>query len=252
MGIGKTGSSSGSASSFILTTDAVLSCPVADCGLALSSEELFLGWTTVVHDATDLAPFEAALTAKELNVASRFRRHGDRAGYVLAHGLLRRLLAAFCAVPAQELRFRTGPFGKPLLESGALSFSISHCGSTAIVAISSPEMTVGIDIERVREIDDMETIVRRYFSPLEYAAWCAQPHSARQQAFFRLWTRKEAVLKATGEGLQRSLSSFTVSCDMPPELLAPAPPAWSLHDLAEPAGYVGAVAAAPQPLSSTF
>jgi 4'-phosphopantetheinyl transferase len=156
--------------------------------------------------------------------------------------MLRRLLAAYDCGAAEELRFLIGPQGKPTLHDGRLSFNLSHSGAVAIVAVAPGEVDLGIDVEHVRPMANMEKLVGRFFSPLERTALSSQPLERREAAFFRLWTRKEAFIKATGKGLTRPLDSFTVSLGEPPTIIKPLLPDWSLHHLEPAPDYVGTLA----------
>jgi 4'-phosphopantetheinyl transferase len=139
-------------------------------------------------------------------------RHGER--YVVAHARLRQVLAATLQVDAGSLAFTEGEHGKPELAGSAagsgLHFNLSHSGPLGLVGWSW-HRDVGVDVEAWREMRDEAALVRRYFSPVEIAAWEALPPSERTEAFFNLWTRKEAYIKALGRGLSLPLASFDVS-----------------------------------------
>src|SRR5258706_5260926 len=184
--------------------------------------------------------------------AERFRFQRDRERFIVAHGLLRTILGGYLGGAAGQLRFCYGAYGKPELapECGAaLSFNLSHAHELALYAITR-ERAVGVDIEHMRPgIADI-AIAERFFSPHEVAALQALPDAERGLAFFTCWTRKEAYIKARGEGLSLPLDQFEVS-------LAPGQPAsllktywdpqeasrWSLRELYPGLGYVAAVAA---------
>ena len=170
---------------------------------------------------------ERVISADEAVRAARFVVAADRTRYAAAHGLLRVVLSGYLGVRPEEVVFERGIGGKPCVASRRVRFSLSHSGARGLVAVSA-EREVGVDIERIRELGDVEGLARRCFSPLERAALSAVPPSQRQAAFFAGWTRKEAFLKVLGEGLSRPLDSFDVT-------LKPGEPARLLRDRGAPA-----------------
>jgi 4'-phosphopantetheinyl transferase len=152
-----------------------------------------------VHVLDGLPPPDASqlLSSDETVRASRLRDAGQAQAYVCAHAALRRLLGTRIRREPRELRFKTGPHGKPALEDAPdLHFSISYRGGCAAVAIA--QRAVGIDVESLRAAVDATGIAQRFFTP-EEQAWVA--HSQDRQAFYTLWTRKEALVKAAGVGI---------------------------------------------------
>jgi len=116
-------------------------------------------------------------------------------------------LAAYLDVLPGDLHLGRGPFGKPALEGAhaRLSFSWSHTGDVALLGVAWELPELGVDIERDRPRPRLLDIAGRYFAPDETAWLAAQPQEDRQAAFLRLWTAKEAVLKAHGQGLSYGL-----------------------------------------------
>jgi len=153
-------------------------------------------------------------------------------------------------VPAKELAFDLNEFGKPELAGSEIMFNLSHSHGLALFAVTRGR-AIGIDIERIREEMTIGKIARRFFSPAEASALSALPAHQQAEAFFNCWTRKEAWIKARGQGLSIALNSFEVS-------LAPGEPArlratrpdpeeasrWSLVALACEPGYAAALAVA--------
>lgn len=164
-----------------------------------------------------------SLDARERERASAlvFRVHRER--YNVAHGLVREVLAAYLRIPAAEVIYRYGQHGKPYVVLGgattALRFNASRSAGLGLCAIALGR-DVGVDIERIRLDVDQRGISERYFSPVEHAAIRALPVGQRVRAFYDCWTRKEAELKATGDGLSVPLDSFEVPVTPDP---APAP-----------------------------
>jgi 4'-phosphopantetheinyl transferase len=191
------------------------------------------------------------LSQEEQEQAARFRFPGGRRRFTAAHAALRLVLERLVGLPARELRLRCSPYGKPDLDlpPGApdVRFNLSHSGEVALVAAALGR-TVGVDVERIRTKFAGEAVARRFFSPAEVDALLLLPDAQRVQGFFNCWTRKEAYVKAHGQGISLGLSTFEVS-------LAPgAPPAltachtnpsetgrWAVFDLPVGAGYAGAL-----------
>ncbi|HTT66613.1 MAG TPA: 4'-phosphopantetheinyl transferase superfamily protein [Gemmatimonadales bacterium] len=192
---------------------------------------------------------EAFLSAAEVARAHRFVHAADRRRYVCAHGLLRLVLSGYVGRGPREITFEEGPGGKPrLADQPGPRFNLSHAEDLALVAVSR-DREVGIDVERIREIGSLRALADACFSPAERAALAAIAGPLRLQAAFAGWTRKEAFLKALGEGLARPLDSFDVTLvpGEPARLLrvedAPdAPGRYTLRAVQPAPGYVGAVA----------
>lgn len=182
--------------------------------------------------------------------AARFAFDRDRRTYVMSHGILRRVLAAACHLNPARLRFRQAARGKPELVDAppGLQFNLSHTEGFCLVGVTWGA-AIGVDIERVRATDDMTQLVRQCFSPAEQREYDALPVADRCRGFFKGWTRKEAFIKAVGDGLSYPLEKFDVSLapDRPARLLAiggsqTAAAAWSM-DVLEPAPDVQAAVA---------
>jgi 4'-phosphopantetheinyl transferase len=194
----------------------------------------------------------AALSEAERVRAARFRFDADRARFVASHAALRGILASYLDAAPASLEFGEGTHGKPFLAAPAdgrsLRFSLSHSGEIALVALSLGR-EVGVDVERVRPLDDLDGFVARYLSPLEREALARVTAGDRLRAFFETWTLKEAYLKACGDGLLRELDAFDVTVgDAQPRLLAvrdrPGDEGrWGLRRLAPRGGYTAALAA---------
>ena len=155
----------------------------------------------------------AALSLDELERAGRFHFERDRHRFVVARGMVRAILARYLEVEPAVLEFAYGSHGKPTLahswSSPPLCFNVAHSQDLGILAVARSE--VGVDIECFRPIEDCEAIVSRYFSPAEAAALMRFEPERRLTAFFYCWTRKEAFIKARGEGLSYPLESFEVT-----------------------------------------
>ncbi|MCP4641832.1 MAG: 4'-phosphopantetheinyl transferase superfamily protein [bacterium] len=184
------------------------------------------------------------LDADERTRASRFRAPAARERYVVARACLRRLLGSYLGVAPTEIELEYGPHGKPQvrLDSSApeLQFNLTHSGDLALVAVAV-DRRIGVDIERRRDRIDLEGIAKRFFAPEESAALMQLPDSERMRAFGQCWTRKEAYIKAWGEGLSHPLDAFVVSfgADDPPRIVSTRPDPreadrWDVHDVPIP------------------
>jgi 4'-phosphopantetheinyl transferase len=174
---------------------------------------------------SELRFFESILAEDEINRANRFHFQKDRERFVAGRGLLRTILSSYVGVPSDEIIFTYGSHGKPGLawQDGrpAIEFNLAHSGGTAIYAITQ-DRTVGVDIELIQHDFPVQSVAERFFSLSELAELQALPNKMRTEAFFKCWTRKEAFIKARGDGLSCPLSDFDVS-------LTPGEPARLLH-----------------------
>lgn len=165
--------------------------------------------------------------------------------FVAGRARLRSLLGEHLGLDPRALIFVQNAFGKPrLADHPSVHFSLSHSSDQAVLA-ASEQREIGIDIERVRPLDHLD-LARRYFHPSEVAAIeGARPPEEQLLAFFRIWTLKEAIVKAIGKGLSLPLDTFDVSIATSPPTMVSAPEgsprAWWLHQTA--GGYCFALAA---------
>lgn len=191
--------------------------------------------------AADLDTVDAdgdVLSEDELERAARFRYDRDRRRFVAGRAVLRRLLAGYVDASPADISFEYGAYGKPDVPQAPVSFNLSHSGSHALFAFG-PRFELGVDVEVLENalVDDL-LVAKRFFSPREVEVLRAFAPSARPRAFLRCWTRKEAFVKARGDGLSLPLQDFDVSFAMgePPALLRTAwsrdePGEWTLEDV---------------------
>jgi 4'-phosphopantetheinyl transferase len=202
-------------------------------------------WTWPLDPAAaEISRLRPLLSPDELERADRFVMGRDRTHFVAARGRLREILANRLSTTPEGLAFAYSEHGKPRLIGGsAPRFNLSHSGGMAALAISNDAET-GIDIEAVRTIK--EDLARDNFSASEQRELAALSAHDRREGFFRCWTRKEAVIKATGEGFARDLMSFDVSLSVSdPRLLrieGDDAAAWRLAHFEPREGYIGAIA----------
>jgi 4'-phosphopantetheinyl transferase len=220
--------------------------------LSLAQDEVHVWRASLDVAPSTVDALSLTLTPDELQRANRFRFYRGRLDFIVARGGLRAILGRYLQKHPRELRFEYGSHGKPeladnLVEPG-LRFNLSHAHRLALYAISLGR-EVGIDIEWIRPEFPGDEIAESFFSRGEVLALSSLPAGQKTEAFFNCWTRKEAYIKARGEGLSIPLERFEVS-------LAPGEPArllkvdgdpderarWTLSALIPGPGYVAALA----------
>jgi 4'-phosphopantetheinyl transferase len=171
------------------------------------------------------------LSAHEQAVAARYASPEDRRRHVLSHAAVRRILAVYIGREAGDIRFAVGPHGKPRVVGSDIEYSLAHAGRLGLVGVGRRH-PLGVDVEPVRLLPLADELKRACFTPSEREHLDAVGSA---DELLRLWVRKEAALKATGEGLSRSLDSVDV-------LTGSGLPGWKLRDLVPARGYVAAAA----------
>ncbi len=192
----------------------------------LAPDEVHVWLLDLPEAATDeahalLARLRSQLSVDERARADKFVIEPARVQFVVARCALRQLLAGYCAATPSEIGFDKGPRGKPSARGQSIRFNVSHSGQVALIAVSR-NLELGVDVEQVWDRQDPYALADRYFSPTELSALDAVAVDQRSEAFFWIWTRKEAYIKARGDGLYLALDSFDVTCgrDPAPRLLA--------------------------------
>lgn len=227
-------------------------CAGFDGDYPLADDEVHVWRISLELSASNAAKFWLTLSSDERERAERFHFEVDRRRSVVARGVLRLLLGKVLNLPADSLRFEYDEFGKPRListQEQRLRFNVSHSGDLILIAITK-DRAVGVDVERIRADIDLDKVAARFFSPNEYKSLGLLTGPIRYEAFFACWTRKEAYLKARGDGLSMPLDQFDVSF-LPNEearlLETRQDPQeaerWRLLPVSAPSGYVATVAA---------
>jgi 4'-phosphopantetheinyl transferase len=194
--------------------------------------------------------YRRLLSPDEIVRADRFVFEHLTRSYELSQGALRLLLARSLKCTPQYIEFGFGPRGKPMLQAGSqLCFNMAHSGGLALYACTL-NCEIGVDVEELRDIPDIEQVASHYFSKAEAVELLSiGPEIPRREAFFRCWTRKEAYIKAIGEGLYLPLDQFQVT--LLPDTAAKfvhigndvsAASEWTLQHLDPAPNYVGALA----------
>jgi 4'-phosphopantetheinyl transferase len=213
-------------------------------------------WRVPLDDDARADSYWSLLSDEERRRASRFVRDVHRRRFVAAHGALRSILASYVDAEPGALDFVNGEHGKPALRGvtgrHSVEFNLSHSDDLALVAVARAR-PVGVDLERWSDGVEHLELAERFFSPGERKALRALAHAPDLVAagFFAAWTRKEAYLKATGQGIVRGLHHFDVALTPgePARLLADrldddATARWSMFALEPAPGYSAALVVA--------
>jgi len=182
--------------------------------LALSEAHVHVWCLSLERPPEELALFFSLLSSDEKAHAERFYFEKNRDQYAVGRGLLRTLLGGYLGEEPARIGFAYGPHGKPALATAgrerSLEFNLSHSGNLAIYAFSWGRR-LGIDLERVRPMPDEDRFADRFFSARESALVRSLAGDGKLAAFFTIWTCKEAVLKADGDGLAKPINETEVS-----------------------------------------
>jgi 4'-phosphopantetheinyl transferase len=202
--------------------------------------------------ATRLNLLSQTLSADELERAGRFRFKRDRDRFTAARATLRAILARYLGSDPASVTFTYGPQGKPAVDAGTegveLGFNLTHSEELALVGVTIGR-PIGVDLEVVRPFEDVKDVTARIFSARELAEFQSLAPSQQKPAFFSAWTRKEAVVKATGLGFSTDVAEVEVTFapDVPARLVslhgdAEAAAGWTLRELGTAPRYAAAVA----------
>lgn len=189
-------------------------------------------WRLRPADRLAKEDYLACLIPDERKRAERFLFPADQEQSISSRGTLRMLLRHYTgAEHPRDLQIDHGQKGKPYLAGSDLRFNLSHTRNLALFAFAR-EIELGVDVENLRAADDLDAVAEQNFAPAEREALHVLPLGKRVPAFYRCWTRKEALLKAEGSGLFRALDTFTVSlrAGEPARVLA-GPEGWELRDI---------------------
>jgi 4'-phosphopantetheinyl transferase len=238
--------------------------PIDEWGLIsagdeLGADEAHVWMASLDQPANVVAKLATILSRDEYQKAMRYYRPVDRDRFIVGRGILRKIISAYLALPADQLRFTYNEYGKPAVSDDqndcALNFNLSHSAELILYAVTR-ERVVGIDIEYIREDFATLEIAEHFFSKDEVEALKSLPTDQRTIGFFNCWSRKEAFIKAKGMGVSYPLDRFTVS-------LAPGePPAllkvdddelevarWKMYELNPGAGYAAAMIVTEPPVT---
>lgn len=216
---------------------------------ALQENDIHLWLLPIRREPEMLSHFHEVLSLEERRRAQRFRVESARSQFICGRGFLRRLLGGYLDCPPQAVQFTRNEFDKPYVfyPETSLHFNLSHSGDFVLCGFRW-HRDLGVDIEECRPNVDIESISRRYFARNEIDFIFAQNGEERLPRFFRVWTRKEAVIKALGTGISDELLALDIPVDLSQERLfcrLPYPQLgtdWTLMSLPCSSGYEAAMA----------
>ena len=197
-------------------------------------------------DELQLQFFRETLSSDEIARAERFYFPEHRQRFMAGRGTLRAILGQYLDIAPKQVEFEYQPRGKPLLAAKfadqGLLFNLSHSQDLALLGISYQHQ-IGVDLEYIRTMSDLEGLAKRFFSAREYEYLRLLSPAQQQQIFFRYWTCKEAYLKATGDGLvQLEEIEIDLTPNQPSKLLVSGD--WSLRELTPADNFAAAVVVA--------
>jgi 4'-phosphopantetheinyl transferase len=152
------------------------------------------------------------LSQEELDQAHSFKFERDRECFLVRRGILRKLITKYTGLDRADIKYAVNPCGKIFLPDHHLTFNTSHSHNKIALAFSLSH-TIGVDIEQIRSLPDIPQIIDRWFSKTEKTELLKLPKDSHLEAFYQIWTQKEAFIKAEGKGLAHSLQDFSVSVD---------------------------------------
>jgi 4'-phosphopantetheinyl transferase len=218
----------------------------------MAGDEIHVWCADLDKLATELPEFASPLSESERKRAAQFRFDCDRNRFIVRHGVLRMILGSYLNIEPARVTFSYQSRGKPLVSVPATApyfhFNLSHSNGLALIA-GTRRAALGVDIECLRFVPEADQIAAKFFSPHETAVLNAIPAEQKMEAFFHCWTRKEAYLKATGEGIADALPRIEVSLTpgqsarllkINGETIAAS--RWTLNALSPAPGFVGALA----------
>lgn len=182
-------------------------------GLLISDRDIHIWRANLDLPITRIKKYHQMLSNDEGVRAERFRFEQDRHRFIVRRGKLRAILGRYLGIAPNRLQFCCREYGKLALVdgigNGSIRFSVSHSDGLALYGFARGH-EIGVDVERIRDISEMEEIIEAFFSTNEKALFHGLPEREKRKAFFNGWTRKEAFIKAFGTGLSYPLDSFDV------------------------------------------
>jgi 4'-phosphopantetheinyl transferase len=225
---------------------------VSDAVIRICQAEVHIWWAQLDAPESRVQQLARTLDADEVARADRFQAPHHRERWIVGRGLLRELVGQYTGCLPSNVRLVYGPHGKPSLapDSGdsSLRFSLAHSEGLVVFALAR-DVEIGVDVEAVRPLKDLELVAEQFFSPRECESLRSLRPDQRVDGFFNCWSRKEAYIKALGLGLSLPLDTFDVELrpGLPARLLAVeglagSATSWSLRALHAPPGFAAAVA----------
>ena len=225
--------------------------PPAPVAVASVAPGIRLWWCELARTPAEIAETSALLSAAERMRAQRFGTEELRARWIAGRGALRVVLGDELAITPAEVDIRRGPRGRPELadRSAGIDFNVSHTRGVALIGIArglSLDTRIGVDIERIDREVGVDRLARKFLTANERASLAHLDLRQRRERFVRYWTCKEAMSKATGDGLIAPFGRLAVALSDPPKLLDGPPPYvaahWKLHHAAVPPAWIATIA----------
>jgi 4'-phosphopantetheinyl transferase len=218
--------------------------------VSIHQQEVHVWSAPLTVSMQEVCAFEQSLAPDERDRANRFRFEQDKTRFIVSRGILRDILSRYLQLEPAEVQFAYGVYGKPMLAPSlkptGLEFNLSHSGEMALYAIAHQKQ-VGVDLEQLRVINNLEQLARQCLSPRELQAFLRLEPAQRQTSFFYYWTGKEAYLKALGQGLRIPLEQIEIPLDTskPTQVLSEKAACqshdWYLQTVPSSKGYIAAL-----------
>lgn len=222
----------------------------------LANDTVHVWLASLRWSARQIEVMQAGLSSREILRAQRFVQHRDADRYTVSHAILRKLLGRYLGVEPDTIGYSYNDYGKPYMQpvadhSDVIYFNMAYSQDLALYAFTRGNPALGIDIEHLRSDIDCQQLAQSVFTADEYTRLCQLADADRYRAFFKIWTRKEAYVKAQGQGLSLGLDSFDVSHAIGTAessglseftLLDRHAMLWTIKDLAISAQYAAAIA----------
>ncbi|NES02543.1 MAG: 4'-phosphopantetheinyl transferase superfamily protein [Okeania sp. SIO2F4] len=218
--------------------------------LKVSPNNVHIWSTNLKLLPSQIEELSTILSSDEIERANKFYFERDKNRFIIARGKLRKILSRYLNIEPEKLQFTYSDRGKPYLKDTSILFNLSHSQDLALYAITQVN-SIGIDLEYIRPMNDAENLAKRFFSHQEYNLISQLPPQKQQETFFKLWTCKEAYLKATGDGLAGGLEKVEISLNpkKPVEFFSinqdiKEASHWYLHQFIPEPNYIAAVVVA--------
>ncbi len=181
--------------------------------LELTRQNIHVWRVNLDLPSLEVEELAAVLSQDEIVRANRFYFAQHRQRFIVARGMLRKILGRYLDIEPDQVQFEYSSRGKPSLSpqfsASKIQFNISHSQGMALCGITCDRL-IGIDLEYLRSLADAESIAKRFFSLREHKIISSLPAATKEKVFFQFWTAKEAYLKATGDGLSGGLEQVEV------------------------------------------
>jgi len=170
---------------------------------------IHIWYTSAGRWKNNLNELDSFLSQEEISRKEKLISKKRQEDHVISRGVLRSILAQYLELAPENIPLKTYPNGKPYLPGSNLYFNLSHSEGLFLYGFVL-DVPIGVDLQQVYSISNIDTIIKNYFSPYEQQILSSEKQTGLKDLFFRIWTAKEAYLKGTGEGFQRPANSFSI------------------------------------------